>query len=110
MKLNEYQEISKRTMPNKGFEMDVSNYCMGLAGETGEVVDLLKKVIHHGHPLTDEIKEKIHGEIGDVLHYTAGLATLLGFSLDSVATGNIMKLKNRYPDGFSQERSVNRND
>lgn len=37
MKLNEYQEISKRTMPNNDFKKDLANYAMGLSGESGEV-------------------------------------------------------------------------
>ena len=108
MKLNEYQKLSKRTMPEKDYELDICNYAMGLSGETGEVVDLLKKVIHHNHPFTPEIHEKIFYELGDVLHYVAGLATLLDLDLGAIAEGNIRKLKKRFPDGFSSERSINR--
>lgn len=110
MKLNEYQELSRRTLPDTGIEKDLSNYCMGLAGESGEVIDLLKKVIHHGHPLTDQIKKKVHEEIGDVMHYVAGLCTMMGFTLEEVCEGNIDKLERRYPSGFSTERSVNRSE
>jgi NTP pyrophosphatase (non-canonical NTP hydrolase) len=110
MKLNEYQELSKRTMPNEGKRMDLSNYAMGLSGESGEVVDLLKKVVHHGHPMTPEIYNKIQEEIGDVMHYVAGLCTLLRMDLEDVCKGNIEKLERRYPSGFSTERSVNRSE
>lgn len=109
MNFNEYQELSKRTMPdgvNKS--KDLSNYAMGLAGESGEVIDLLKKVIYHGHPLTIEVQQKLHEEIGDVMHYVAGLCTLLQFDLEDVCIENIEKLKRRYPEGFSSEASVNR--
>jgi NTP pyrophosphatase (non-canonical NTP hydrolase) len=110
MKLNEYQELSKRTMPNEGLRMDLSNYAMGLFGEGGEVVDLLKKVVHHGHPMTSENYTKLKEELGDVMHYVSGLCTLLKIDLDDACKGNIEKLKCRYPEGFSTERSVNRNE
>jgi NTP pyrophosphatase (non-canonical NTP hydrolase) len=115
VKLNEYQEISKRTMP----KMEVgkheiyfgvparSNYSMGLAGEVGEVVDYLKKVLFHGHPLDEE---KLKYELGDVLHYIAGLCTMYGFRLEEIATMNILKLQERYPVGFRSEDSQNRKD
>ena len=115
VKLNEYQVISTRTMPKMVMgryniyydDGAKSNYAMGLAGESGEVVDLLKKWIHHNHPENlDELKK----EMGDVLHYLAGLCTMYGIRLEEVATLNIMKLKERYPDGFSVEDSVNRKD
>jgi NTP pyrophosphatase (non-canonical NTP hydrolase) len=110
MKLNEYQEASKRTMPKPKIlysEMDKSNYAMGLAGESGEVVDLIKKEVHHKH--TIDVK-KVKDELGDVLHYLSGLATMYGFTLEEVAMGNVEKLMRRYPDGFSSERSVNRSE
>jgi NTP pyrophosphatase (non-canonical NTP hydrolase) len=110
MKINEYQELSKRTMPNKGFEMDVSNYSMGLSGEAGEVVDVLKKIIHHGHEHNNLSQLKLMGELGDVMHYVSGLCTLLNLNLEDVCKYNIEKLKTRYPEGFSTEASVNRND
>lgn len=110
MNLNEYQTLSQRTMPNKGFEEDLSNYSMGLSGESGEVIDILKKIVHHGHPYTVEMKEKLHEELGDVMHYVAGLCTLLGFQMDLVGQANIKKLKKRYPVGFSAADSVKRVD
>lgn len=110
MNFNEYQKLSQRTMPNKGFEKDISNYCMGLAGETGEVIDLLKKVIHHGHSWNYETLVKVKGELGDVMHYVAGICTLLNLLLENVCEENIEKLEKRYPEGFSEERSINRED
>jgi NTP pyrophosphatase (non-canonical NTP hydrolase) len=111
MKMNEYQELSKRTMPKKkhyGYDtMDYANYAMGLSGESGEVTDLLKKGLFHGHAgYRDDLKK----ELGDVLHYLSGLATMYGLTLEEVAKGNIDKLKKRYPEGFSAERSVNRDE
>ena len=115
MKLNEYQELSKRTMPKMvegkhDFYYDdraKSNYGLGITGEAGEVADYLKKVIFHQHDL-DEVKLK--QELGDVLHYVAGLCTMYGFRLEEVATLNVVKLQERYPDGFRAEDSIKRKD
>jgi NTP pyrophosphatase (non-canonical NTP hydrolase) len=105
MKLNDYQEISKRTMPNKDIKKDSANYAMGLAGEAGEVTDLLKKWVFHGHALD---RMELKKELGDVLHYLSGLCTLHHFSLEEVATANIEKLMKRYPNGFDTNKSINR--
>ena len=78
---------------------------LGIAGEAGEVADLIKKEVGHGHE-TDH--DKIAKEIGDVLWYVATLADAYGFSLSEVANININKLKARYPDGFSSASSINR--
>lgn len=102
-----YQEMSKRTMPKPYGKASKVNYAMGLAGESGEVVDYLKKVLFHSHPL-DEMKLK--HEIGDVMHFLVGLCTMYDFSLEECATLNVMKLGKRYPDGFSVEDSINRVD
>lgn len=75
---------------------------MGLAGETGEVVDLLKKVIFHGKPITDELRAKLILELGDVLWYYALACKLLGVSLEIVMDRNIAKLEDR--DGVHGER------
>ena len=78
---------------------------LGLAGEAGEVADEVKKIIGHGHALDED---KLIKEIGDVLWYAAEMCSALGVSLDYVAKKNIEKLRARYPEGFSRERSINR--
>ncbi len=105
MKLNDYQELSKRTMPEKDMRKVSANYAMGLTGEAGEVSDVLKKWLFHNHDLD---RMELKKELGDVLHYLSGLATLHHFSLEDVAKENIEKLKKRYPGGFSEEDSINR--
>lgn len=77
----------------------------GISGEGGEVADLLKKAIGHGHK-TDPVKLK--KELGDIMWYVAVLAEEIGFKLSEVAQTNVEKLKARYPEGFSSERSINR--
>lgn len=109
MNLNEYQNLSKRTLPEfnryEGLEGALANYGLGLSGESGEVVDHIKKCVFHGHSLN---VEEIENELGDVMHYVAGLATMCGLTLEGIATRNIDKLEERYPSGFNSEDSVNR--
>jgi NTP pyrophosphatase (non-canonical NTP hydrolase) len=81
---------------------------MGLSGEAGEVTDLLKKVLFHGHELTDEMRRKLVREMGDVLWYLQYGANRLGVTLLDVARENLRKLQARYPEGFDPERSRNR--
>lgn len=91
MRLNEYQELSKRTLPKRSsLREKLLNYSLGVVGEAAEISEHVKKASFHGHKLDPE---KIKGELGDVLHYVAGLATFLGFTLEDVAAHNIEKLK-----------------
>ena len=80
---------------------------MGLAGESGELIDHLKKVIGHGHAVD---KDYLTKELGDILWYVAEIATVSGIDLGDVAIANEKKLRMRYPQGFSVDRSVNRRD
>jgi NTP pyrophosphatase (non-canonical NTP hydrolase) len=116
MKFSEYQQMCKRTMPpNKfaGIERPYYNrdkkvnYMMGLAGEVGEFIDLIKKEWYHGHPIDHDKRKK---ELGDVFHYLFGICEMFGYSAEEIATMNIMKLKERYPNGFSEEDSIKRVD
>lgn len=106
MTLNEYQVLAYRTtnhkLTNQGL---IENGVMGLCGKAGECIDLVKKSLFQGHDLD---REKLIDELGDVLWYTAQLATGLDVGLDVVAQYNINKLKERYPDGFDSEKSIHR--
>ena len=106
MDLNEYHELAMRTAdPERQSVSRLTNAALGLAGESGEVADHLKKHIFHGHELD---RDKLRRELGDVLWYVCQAADALGLTLDEVAQHNIAKLRSRYPDGFSFERSINR--
>ena len=106
MNMNEYQMLAQRTCNITDTVGDkIENGCMGLNGEAGECIDLLKKVRFQGHELD---REKMIEELGDVLWYCAELACGLGVTLEEVAQRNIDKLRRRYPEGFSAERSRNR--
>lgn len=78
---------------------------MGLAGETGELIDMLKKWIGHGHELNLSEVEK---ELGDIIWYVSEIATTLDLHLSDITSKNLDKLAARYPEGFSEERSRNR--
>lgn len=107
MTLNEYQDLAQRTADITGADMQkkLLNGCMGMNGEAGECIDVLKKHMMQGHPLD---VEKLIDECGDVLWYVAELATALGVTLEGIAQHNIAKLRKRYPDGFDPERSIHR--
>ena len=106
MKFSDYQIQSARTMPKLLEQKDIfTNMSMGLAGESGELIDHLKKACFHGHEINHTYVSK---ELGDILWYIAGLATALDIDLDESAQENIDKLKARYPEGFSEAASQNR--
>lgn len=108
MEANLYQQQALRTageqdavMPNGRMIYSYS----GLAGEAGEVADFHKKWLFHGHPYD---RGKLLSELGDVAWYLAVNAWSHGITLDEVLESNIAKLRERYPEGFSSERSINR--
>lgn len=106
MTINEYQKLAMTTLNKELDKKDVLiNGVMGLCGESGEVIDLVKKHLHQGHELN---KEKILAELGDVCWYIAEIAYALDTDLEDVMKGNIDKLKKRFPSGFSVEDSINR--
>ena len=106
MEANEYQELALRTL-NKDLDKKqvLLNGAMGLCGESGEVIDALKKHMMHGHELD---REHMIKELGDVSWYLAIAAYALDCDLSEVFERNIAKLKARYPEGFSEERSKHR--
>ena len=108
MEINEYQKLAMTTL-NKEIPHDqlIVNAALGLSGEVGEVNDLLKKHMFQGHPLD---KEQLINELGDIAWYLAEAAEALDINLEDILTRNIEKLKRRYPDGFSKEKSINRNE
>lgn len=72
MTMNEYQQLAQRTCNiTHTRSSKIENGCMGLNGEAGECIDLLKKYLYQGHELD---REKMIEELGDVLWYCAELA------------------------------------
>ena len=106
MTINEYQKAALRTLNPDLNERDVLiNGVMGLCGESGEAIDIVKKHLAQGHPLD---REKLAKELGDIAWYLAETAFAIGYPLEEILQMNIDKLKARYPEGFSSENSINR--
>ena len=106
MTVNEYQNLAMRTVNPELNKRDMLiNSVMGLCGESGEAIDIIKKWFAQGHELD---REHLKKELGDIAWYLAEAATALDFSLDDVLSANIEKLKKRYPEGFETEKSVHR--
>lgn len=106
MQLDEYQRLAQRTSRRDlSQEEHLLNAMLGLAGETGECCDLVKKSRYQDNRMIDE---PLIDELGDVLWYVAEAASAIGVPLGGVAMHNIAKLRERYPDGFDPERSLHR--
>lgn len=100
MTIDEYENEVERTSGG-----EVLCCALGIAGEAGEVADLVKKAAFHEHPVD---QDKLAKELGDVLWYVTAMALSIGVGLDEVMARNVAKLRERYPDGFDPERSKNR--
>ena len=106
MEVNEYQRLAMKTLNPELDKKDVLiNGVMGLCGESGEAIDIVKKHLAQGHPLD---REKLIKELGDIAWYLAETATALDVTLEEVLEGNIEKLRRRYPEGFNTNHSLNR--
>lgn len=104
--VNEYQQLAMTTLNPALSKKDILiNGVMGLCGESGEAIDIVKKHLAQGHELDREALAK---ELGDIAWYLAETAYALEIPLEQILRANIDKLKKRYPEGFSPERSVNR--
>ncbi|MBT5808396.1 nucleoside triphosphate pyrophosphohydrolase family protein [Candidatus Uhrbacteria bacterium] len=109
MQLSDYQEKAKETAlyPNAG--KNIYYPAMGLAGEVGEVLNRVKKIMRdHDGEITDEIKVILKAELGDVLWYVSAVATELNLSLDDIAKANTEKLSSRKDRGVLTGSGDNR--
>lgn len=106
MTFNEYQRLAQRTS-NKALNAKghLLNAMLGLAGETGECCDLVKK---HLYQDGRDIDGNLLDELSDVLWYLSEAASAKGWTLNEIAEHNVEKLRERYPEGFSAERSLRR--
>ena len=108
MEINEYQTLAITTLNPALSQKDVLiNSVMGLCGESGEAIDIVKKWLAQGHQLD---KEHLAKELGDIAWYLAEAATALDLNLEDILEANIEKLKKRYPEGFDIHRSLERNE
>lgn len=108
MTVNDYQRLAMTTLNPDLDQKDVLiNSVMGLCGESGEAIDIVKKWLAQGHELD---RAHLAKELGDIAWYLAEAATALELDLEDVLQANIDKLKKRYPGGFEAERSLRRQD
>ena len=111
---DEYQRLSLRTESHnstlESFATFGSNHrllhgAIGIATESGELLDAIKKHVWYGKPLDGA---NIEEEIGDVCWYLALLCSARGISLSTVMEMNIAKLRVRYPEKFTEEAALQR--
>ncbi len=122
MNIDDYQKQASRTMKHghagkkicfedifsdKNIDAELLMGAMGLCGESGELMDHMKKALFQGHEID---VDKIISEVGDVLRYVAAVATALNKDLSEIAQYNVEKLKKRFPNGFEEEKSINRDE
>jgi NTP pyrophosphatase (non-canonical NTP hydrolase) len=100
MLISEYQELSRRTATYPDAGDNIVYPTLGLAGEAGEVSEKVKKLLRDdGGVMSDERREALAGELGDVLWYVAQVATEAGLDLQEIAQGNLDKLLSRQRRG-----------
>ena len=107
MTINEYQAAALRTAQKDKLTANelLLNSALGLCGESGEVADLVKKHRFQGHDLD---LDHVAKELGDIAWYLAVGAYSIGYDLEKILQMNVDKLKARYPDGFTADRSLHR--
>lgn len=93
--------------PDEIDKYNLNHAALGIAGESGEVVDLLKKYIIYGKELE---RDKLVEELGDLLFYLDALVDDIGSSWDEIREKNYNKLSTRYPEGYSDEAAIKRRD
>lgn len=103
---NEYQELASRTIDFEKMDSAAQEYhaIFGMASEIGELHGIYQKEFQ-GHVVNEEHQKK---ELGDLLWFIAEYCTAKGWLLEEIMQLNIDKLKARYPEGFSADKSLHR--
>lgn len=102
---NEYQALAARTI-NRKLSQDEAMYhaLHGMVGEIGELHSLYQKA-YQGHQMVGEHLKK---ELGDLMWFIAEYCTAMCWGMDEIMQMNIDKLRARYPEGFSEDKSLHR--
>lgn len=109
MDFQEYQKLSRETAVYPEAGKNFVYPTLGLAGESGEVAEIIKRVIRDKNGIADEeTKTALVKELGDVLWYLAQVAAEFGLSFDEIAVTNIEKLKSRKDRGMLHGKGDNR--
>lgn len=96
-----------RTSPEMTVDERLTMGALGLAGETGEVVDIIKKYQFQGKPID---RQEFIKELGDVRWYLECLMVAVKTDIGEIERVNVAKLRTRYPNGFTKEDSATRRD
>lgn len=88
-------------------QADILHATLGIAGESGELVDAVKKSIIYNKPF-DLVNFK--EELGDILWYIALGCHAVGVDMEDIMQANIDKLKKRYPEKYSDAAAIERAD
>jgi len=100
MNLSDYQQRARVTAVYPGAGDNLLYPTLGLCGEAGEVAEKVKKMVRDdGGVLSNDRRDALAKELGDVLWYVAALATEAGLDLDAVAEANLQKLLSRSDRG-----------
>lgn len=135
MNLNEYQQLASRTLPAPGVNhwfapvqdgdektyygglneraqrIDLIHAIDGICGEAGELINPKKRAMFYGKPLGEKEIANLKEEAGDLMWYIAGpLCRALGCTLEEICAANVAKLQIRYPEKYSDEAAIARND
>ena len=107
MTMKEYQHSAQRTInENLDAQEKMMHALHGMASEVGEIHGIYQKS-YQGHEIDGTELQK---ELGDLLWFIAEFCTAAEWDLGYIAYKNIEKLRKRYPEGFSAERSINRDE
>ena len=102
LNINDYQKFAAKGIRKESEGKNlIVGFALGLGGESGEVLDDIKKREYHGRNISIEHTAE---ELGDVMWYVANIATQLGFSLEDILINNICKLRDRYPELYEEEK------
>lgn len=103
-----YDMFVARLFAKKNTEVDgLLHAAIGMSGESGEVLDMIKKVWVY-EKLIDP--EKLIEELGDIIFYWQAMANLMGISAHEIKLKNMRKLNKRYPQGYSDQAAIDRVD
>tara|TARA_Y100000356_G_C11027800_1_gene166852 strand:+ start:89 stop:493 length:405 start_codon:yes stop_codon:yes gene_type:complete len=83
---------------------------IGICSEGGELLDIVKKIIFQGKEPSEELRNKVKNELGDVMWYVQQVLITMEWDLEEVLAENTKKLSGRYPEGFDVDKSENRSE
>lgn len=105
MDFREYQALARRTQNNEiSLHARKMHALHGMSSEVGEIHGIFQKY-YQGHPVN---YSELIKEIGDLMWFISELCDVIDVDLESVCACNIAKLRERYPEGFDEERSRSR--